>query len=134
MIILILAIAGIVYTITTSGDDDEPTPTPTATAVQMVDVPSLDGLDRNGIQSALEDAGLVYKAGIPQPDDNVEQGYFISSTPTPGTSVERGSEVEVILSSGPDSVQVPDIVGKTTSEASSLLARSRATNRLQRNR
>lgn len=122
VIILILAIAGIVYAITTSGDDDEPTPTPTATAVQMVDVPSLDGLDRNGIQSALEDAGLVYKAGIPQPDDNVEQGYFISSTPTPGTSVERGSEVEVILSSGPDSVQVPDIVGKTTSEASSLLA------------
>ncbi|PWF26918.1 Stk1 family PASTA domain-containing Ser/Thr kinase [Ancrocorticia populi] len=122
VIILILAIAGIVYAITTSGGDDEPTPTPTATAVQMVDVPSLDGLDRNGIQSALEDAGLVYKAGIPQPDDNVEQGYFISSTPTPGTSVERGSEVEVILSSGPDSVQVPDIVGKTTSEASSLLA------------
>ena len=121
VILLILAIAGIVYAVTSGGGDSEPTPSPSTTAVQMIDVPSLEGLDRDGIQTALEDAGLVYKAGIPQPSSDVEKGYFISSTPSPGTSVEVGSEVEVVLSSGPDAVQVPDLVGKTTSEASSAL-------------
>lgn len=120
IIILILAIAGIVYAIT-SGDDDEPAPGPSTTAVQMTTVPDLDGMDRGQIQSALEDNDLVFKSGIPQPSNDVEKGLFISSNPSPGDQVEMGSEVEVILSAGPDKVEVPDIVGMTTGEASDAL-------------
>ncbi|MGO1592898.1 MAG: Stk1 family PASTA domain-containing Ser/Thr kinase [Ancrocorticia sp.] len=121
VIILILAIAGIWYAIASSGGD-EPDPGPSTTAVQMVDVPDLDGLDRDQIEAALDDAGLDYKSGIPQPSDSVEEGLFISSSPAPGDRVEIGSEVEVVLSTGPDKVAVPNIVGMSMSEASEALS------------
>lgn len=56
--------------------------------------------------------------------DDVPVGVVMGITPSPGATVERDSEVELVVSKGPDLVTVPDVVGLTLDEAEVQLERS----------
>ena len=45
-------------------------------------------------------------------DEEIPAGEVISITPPPGTNIERGEIVEILLSLGPEPVAVPDISGE----------------------
>jgi serine/threonine-protein kinase len=45
-------------------------------------------------------------------DEEVPAGEVISITPEPGTAIERGEVVDIVLSLGPEPVAVPDISGE----------------------
>jgi beta-lactam-binding protein with PASTA domain len=51
----------------------------------------------------------------------VEKGRVISATPPEGQKVDKGSEVALVVSTGPEQVDVPDVTGKSFDEASSQL-------------
>jgi len=53
--------------------------------------------------------------------DEVEKGQVISTSPAPGTAVQPGDEVKIIVSKGPETVAVPNLRGLTESEAQSRL-------------
>ncbi len=53
--------------------------------------------------------------------DTVAQGNVVSTTPGPGTSVGRDSSVTVVVSSGPDVVTVPDVLGSNVAGATRSL-------------
>ena len=51
------------------------------------------------------------KLGTPtqQPSDSVPSGQIISQDPTSGSRAHHGDTVNVVVSSGPNSVTVPDV-------------------------
>ena len=57
-----------------------------------------------------EQYGLVVTVRT-QEDDVIPAGIVISTDPPPNTQVERGSSIELIVSSGPGQVRVPPLVG-----------------------
>ncbi|MGC5629795.1 Stk1 family PASTA domain-containing Ser/Thr kinase [Georgenia sp. Z1344] len=110
----LLVVGGVVtYLLVTGngGGDEETTP-----SVTMVEIPDLEGLDEDGITAALDDQDLVPNFLDPEPSDEVEEGLFLSASPETGTSVESGSAVDIVLSSGPEEVTVPDLEGLDRAE------------------
>jgi eukaryotic-like serine/threonine-protein kinase len=82
------------------------------------------GLDQVGARQELESVGLVPSIIDPVPSDTVEEGLFVSSDPAVGTEVEVGKEVAIAFSSGPNAVDVPNVVGMTQEQAASALESS----------
>jgi serine/threonine-protein kinase len=87
----------------------------------QVSVPSVDGLGEQKASATLTDAGLVVDRVVRQADDSVAKGRAIRTSPASGTSVNRGSNVTLVVSSGPQQVAVPDVVGLTKTEAQQTL-------------
>ena len=86
-------------------------------APATVPVPDVAGLPEGDAQLALEDAGFV-TTSTQQPSADVEIGLVISTNPAAGTEVAAGTSVEMIVSSGPGDVLVPDFVGMSIEKAS----------------
>ncbi|HYZ12298.1 MAG TPA: Stk1 family PASTA domain-containing Ser/Thr kinase [Actinomycetota bacterium] len=76
---------------------------------ELVAVPDIpEGSSFEEAQSILADAGLV---AVPQDQasDTVEEGDVIGTEPPAGTDVEPESEVQVLISTGPGTVAVPEV-------------------------
>ncbi|MGO1509925.1 MAG: Stk1 family PASTA domain-containing Ser/Thr kinase [Actinomycetaceae bacterium] len=113
LLVALVAVGGVVTYLLVSGGGDEEETTPSVT---MVDVPALDGLDEQEVSAALDEEGLTPNFLDPESSDEVEEGLFVRSEPAPGTPVETGSAVDVVLSAGPSEVTVPDLEGLDRTE------------------
>jgi serine/threonine-protein kinase len=89
-------------------------------AVNQVTVPRVVG---DPEESAVAKLGLAkLKAEVVrETSDTVEDGNVIRQSPGGGTEAPEGSTVELVVSSGPSAVTVPDVSGKTLTEARALL-------------
>ncbi|HEX6263627.1 MAG TPA: Stk1 family PASTA domain-containing Ser/Thr kinase [Actinomycetota bacterium] len=85
---------------------------------RMVEVPSVVGLSQEAAQQAIEDAGLTLGFVGQEPSDQ-DPGIVISQDPQPETEVEEGSAVNIVVSSGPDTVAVPSVVCDPPEDAQS---------------
>ena len=108
VLIALLLIGGSVYALTRGASTAEPTA-----------VPNVVGLSQADAKAQIEAAGFTWELN---PDkvasDTVEAGSVVSTDPAAGTSAEKGATVRVTISSGPDSVVVPDnLVGMSPDEA-----------------
>ncbi|MDA8148471.1 MAG: Stk1 family PASTA domain-containing Ser/Thr kinase [Actinomycetota bacterium] len=65
--------------------------------------------------------GLTYGGQTNQPSSTVGNGLVIGTTPAAGTSVNAGSSVTIIVSTGPSQVVVQDVVGDSQSAATQAL-------------
>ena len=90
-------------------------------APQTVEVPAVAGLTENDARTQILAAGL--RLGEPQRrESSVEQrGQVIDTNPPIGTQVDERTVVTLIVGSGPASVNVPLLAGKTVQEAQALL-------------
>ena len=68
----------------------------------------------------LEAAGLIVTR-IDAFDDEVEVGSLVSISPEPGTTIERGEQVQVTVSQGPTPVAIPNTSGLSLTETLDLL-------------
>ena len=85
-----------------------------------VPVPDVTGLPAAEGQAAIEAAGLV-AATEDQPSDEVEAGLVVETSPAAETEVEPGSTVTMIVSTGPSTIPVPDVVGQAAADAQTAL-------------
>jgi beta-lactam-binding protein with PASTA domain/tRNA A-37 threonylcarbamoyl transferase component Bud32 len=86
----------------------------------QVGVPQVTGLTLKSAQGRLTRAGL--KSSVrEESSDTVAKGRVISATPSEGQSVDKGSEVALVVSTGPEEIEVPDVTGKSYDEASTQL-------------
>jgi beta-lactam-binding protein with PASTA domain/predicted Ser/Thr protein kinase len=76
----------------------------------QVAVPSVDGLGEQKATAMLIDKGLVVDRIVRQADETVPEGRVIKTSPAAGTPVDRGSDVTLFVSSGPQQVKVPNVV------------------------
>jgi serine/threonine-protein kinase len=96
-----------------------------ASRVPLVTVPALAGLTAKEAEATLKATGLGTGL-ISESSEKVHPGVVIDSTPTAGTSVEKGSTVTLKISSGarselPSRVTVPALAGLTLEEAEATL-------------
>jgi serine/threonine-protein kinase len=91
-----------------------------STGKQQVQIPDVSGQDPATAANTLGNRGLTIKQ-VTQPSDTVDAGTVIGTNPPAGTSVAKGSEVQLIVSSGKEQVSVPNLYGRTQSEAMSDL-------------
>jgi eukaryotic-like serine/threonine-protein kinase len=82
-----------------------------------VSVPDLYDLTPSRARQTLEDAGLKLGSRTEQPSNQVSRGQIISQDPAAGTEAEEDSSVDIVVSSGPRQVQVPNVVGSYVDEA-----------------
>jgi serine/threonine-protein kinase len=75
------------------------------------------GRQLNDAEAALRQAGLTPGAATEQPSDQVADGAVISADPTEGSRVARGTTVDLVVSTGPETVDVPELAGRTEGEA-----------------
>ena len=89
-------------------------------------VPKVEGLSRAEAASLLADQGLQLRGveGEGRYDDKVPAGHIARQTPDPRTLVKRGSGVTVVLSRGPQRVEVPELEGKLLPDAQAALSGS----------
>ncbi|TBN56540.1 Stk1 family PASTA domain-containing Ser/Thr kinase [Glaciihabitans arcticus] len=81
-------------------------------------LPSVKGKSFDEAVAILDGVGLVGEAGKETFDDDVPKGAVISIAPKPeGAAIRKGDSVFVIVSRGPDLVEIPNVVGETIADA-----------------
>ncbi len=86
-----------------------------------VPVPQVVGLDRENAAVALTAAGLQVGGSTESYDPTASVGTVVSQDPTAGAGVQKGSAVAIVVSTGPQPVAVPDVVGKSKTDAAAGL-------------
>jgi beta-lactam-binding protein with PASTA domain/tRNA A-37 threonylcarbamoyl transferase component Bud32 len=93
---------------------------PGSKAAPKVDVPPVTGMSQAAATAALTQVGLVAKP-VPTASDTVPKDQVIGEDPSAGTQVTKNSTVTITVSTGPNSVQVPDVSGLSLSDATAKL-------------
>ncbi|HEX6208512.1 MAG TPA: Stk1 family PASTA domain-containing Ser/Thr kinase, partial [Actinomycetota bacterium] len=88
------------------------------------DAPRLQGLTIEEAQGRAEEAQLALVVGGREYSSDVEAGRILSQEPGAGEVVERGTEIRVVLSRGPELVAIPDVTDGTLQEARRALRRA----------
>jgi serine/threonine-protein kinase len=89
----------------------------------VTSVPSVVGLSRADAATRLTDQGLSIRAqGEGRYDEKVPAGHIARQTPDARTFVKRGSAVSVVISKGPQRVEVPVLAGKSLPDAQFALS------------
>ena len=89
--------------------------------VPEVDVPSVEGETWQNAELILETAGLNPRLERQQPSDTIPVGHVISQNPEAGRSVKKNREIALIVSTGPELIQVDNVVGRRSREATFIL-------------
>lgn len=92
---------------------------PTVAVPKLAGAPA--GQSFASAQAALQAVGLS-AVESDQFSDTVAKGQVIGTTPAAGTQATVGSQVTVVISKGPDLVQVPNVSGQSVAAASQILA------------
>ncbi|SDB16127.1 Stk1 family PASTA domain-containing Ser/Thr kinase [Eubacterium oxidoreducens] len=85
-----------------------------------ISVPDVTGYEESSAINTLEDKGLKYTREY-EYSDSVESGKVISTDPAAGSSVKEGDTITITISQGVETVQVPDVTGKTKKKAKAAL-------------
>lgn len=88
---------------------------------ESVTVPSVIGDSQTEASNKLSDAGFSVTI-IEQPSNEVPENQAIGTDPAANTSVEKGIRIELFMSTGPEEVVVPNVVGMTEAEAKAALS------------
>jgi serine/threonine-protein kinase len=86
----------------------------------QVKVPDVRGFTQQQAQTQLIQAGFT-TAVEHKASKKVVKGQVIDTDPTHGTQVDKGSKVTIIVSKGPKSVTLPNLRGKTASDATQTI-------------
>jgi beta-lactam-binding protein with PASTA domain/tRNA A-37 threonylcarbamoyl transferase component Bud32 len=70
----------------------------------------------------LEDKNLELGNVTETPGNDVAEGGVVNQDPAPDTEVEEGSAVDIVISSGPEQTEVPDVTGQNIDVATQTLA------------
>lgn len=95
-----------------------------STGENAIKVPKVIGYTRNEAIKMLEDLGLEVE--IQEDYSNVvEKGYVMSQSIEEGEIVSANNKIIIYISKGIEQVQVPDLSGKTESEAKSSITNAK---------
>ena len=75
----------------------------------MVTVPSVVGKEKADAERALTNKGFVVGKEDTQASPDVKAGLVSEQTPKGGGSAEKGSTVDLVISSGPETVTMPNV-------------------------
>jgi serine/threonine-protein kinase len=93
---------------------------------QLASVPAVKGRTLRDAKFALERQGLKLGAVDYRPSDSFPQNTVVEQSPGPGATMKRDGFVSVVVSQGStfEKTPVPEVTGKSLTEAKALLAAS----------
>ncbi|MBN2340739.1 MAG: PASTA domain-containing protein [Deltaproteobacteria bacterium] len=94
----------------------------TVEANEMVETPSVKGLTTETAVDVLKGRGLRLVVKEERADNEVPVGQICEQSPLAGSTLNSGSEVTVVVSTGPDLIVVPDVTGRSLEESKKILA------------
>jgi eukaryotic-like serine/threonine-protein kinase len=87
---------------------------------KTAEVPVTTNMSQQQARIAIENTGLTLGNVSEQLADQ-PRGLVISSSPPAGTKMDLPGSVDIVLSKGPATVQMPDLYGRTVGEARSMV-------------
>ncbi|WP_062209650.1 Stk1 family PASTA domain-containing Ser/Thr kinase [Streptomyces sp. NBRC 109706] len=93
--------------------DNDPPPS-------TLQLPDMAGETVETAEQRLDDLGLRVTTGDSKPCDQ-EEGTVCETDPAAGAEVDEGDTVTLIVSEGPEAVELPDVVGRSYEEAAAEL-------------
>jgi beta-lactam-binding protein with PASTA domain len=94
---------------------------------QMVTVPNVEGLTQAAATAAVTAANLTAGTITQQTSNTVASGNVVSQDQPSGSSVAQGSPVNLVISSGPEMVAVPNVEGLTQAAATTAITAAKLT-------
>ncbi len=86
-------------------------------------VPSTVGATQLEAKSVLDPLGLTFVVVEKRFSEDIPEGYVIESSPAAGKRVEQGSNINLILSKGPERFLIPQLTGLTPQAAKNLITK-----------
>lgn len=87
---------------------------------QEIAVPDLKNLTAEQAQKELTDKGLKFKEAS-GPSDDVKEGQVFKQEPAAGEKVGKDAVVTYYLSTGPEGIEVPSVIGESKGSAVTIL-------------
>ena len=87
---------------------------------RSAEVPVTTNMSQQQARIAIENTGLTL-GNVTEQLAEQPRGLVIASSPPAGTKVELPGSVDIVLSKGPATVQVPDLYGRSVGEARSMI-------------
>jgi serine/threonine-protein kinase len=88
--------------------------------VRQIEVPDVLGQSESSATAELQ--GADFEVTVTEaPSDDVPSGLVSAQSPSAGTQAPRGSTVQITISTGPQLVNVPDVVGEPVDDARAIL-------------
>ncbi|HSM45792.1 MAG TPA: Stk1 family PASTA domain-containing Ser/Thr kinase, partial [Acidimicrobiia bacterium] len=88
---------------------------------ERIPVPAVVGLPLEAARQSIEAQGLTVGEVEERPDPDFAEGIVIESSPAAGVEIGPAIPVDLVVSSGPEVVIVPDVVGMSERDATSEL-------------
>ena len=85
-------------------------------------IPSVVGGTTKQAEKTLEPLGFKVKVLKSQFDEQIPKGKIISMSPPAGSRLGEGEQISIVLSKGPERYEVPNLKGKSISQATVALA------------
>jgi beta-lactam-binding protein with PASTA domain/tRNA A-37 threonylcarbamoyl transferase component Bud32 len=87
---------------------------------EQVAVPDVLDQTEASARQELQQAGFEVSV-VEAPDEDTPEGLVSAQSPDPGIQADRGSTVQITISTGPDIVPVPDVTGMEAADARATL-------------
>jgi beta-lactam-binding protein with PASTA domain/tRNA A-37 threonylcarbamoyl transferase component Bud32 len=91
---------------------------------ELVLVPDVMGQSMSQARETIEVARLAIGKVDETFHDVIERGRIVSQDPPPGAQSPRGSKIAIVMSRGPELIEIPILVGRSLPEARRLLEAS----------
>lgn len=88
---------------------------------ELIAVPPVVGLSEADARQAITEAGLTVGDINEEADPNMEAGFVISSSPVAGQEISAAIPVDLVVSSGPEVIELPDVTDMTERDATATL-------------
>jgi beta-lactam-binding protein with PASTA domain/tRNA A-37 threonylcarbamoyl transferase component Bud32 len=92
----------------------------TVAKAPQVAVPDVRGQDQTQASTVLQTAGFQVTV-VPQANNTVPSGKVINTIPPPGTMANKGDSIQMVVSTGPSTITVPNVVGQNRQDAIAAL-------------
>jgi eukaryotic-like serine/threonine-protein kinase len=89
--------------------------------LKPVYVPDVVSLMVDDAQRSVAGRNLKFVVSERDPSDEIAAGVVTSQNPLPGTALDPGSTISVVVSSGAPQIEVPDVEGRLADEAIGVL-------------
>jgi len=91
------------------------------TGNKKIEVPNIQGMNIEKAEDELKELGLKYEIVLEQSSLEVEKDCVISQNPKAGEYIKKSMPVEIVLSTGPKEIEMPDVTGQYEVNAKSML-------------
>ncbi len=88
---------------------------------KKIEVPNIEGMTIEQAKQTLKDSGLKYEIVLEQGSLEVAKDSVISQNPKAGEYIKKSMPVEIVLSTGPKEIAMPDVTGQYEVNARSVL-------------